>query len=77
MGFVVSTAEKNKGGRPRSASPKNTALYIRMTPAQVEEIDLAADLCGMDRSKFVRASVLSQAREILGKKTKRKEVKIK
>ncbi len=69
--------EKNKGGRPRSASPKNSALYIRVTPGQIEEIDLAADLFGMTRSAFVRASVLSQARQILGKKTKSPEPALK
>ncbi len=49
-------------GRPPSANPRGTALAIRVTPAEHDELRVAADKAGQPLTAFVRDKALAAAR---------------
>ena len=58
--------------RPKLEKPKDQNLIVRIRPQELALIDQAAELMGLDRSKFVRACLISQSLNIIEKVKKKK-----
>ncbi|MGE0792507.1 MAG: DUF1778 domain-containing protein [Sandaracinaceae bacterium] len=59
-------------GRPREADAQRCSVLLRISEADRDTIDLAAERAGVSRSEYMRDAALEQARRDLGLDTRRR-----